>query len=195
MRYYPVDATVEPVADVDPEEPEVVAARNLASFGSSEFAKVVLGSLWGRPPALDLGAEADLHILLRLLAKEKLLHSACDVSDGGIAVVLAQAAFPHSIGATVDQDQSLVVHPLFGLFAEPATTMIVTAAPGHMAAIEKLAGEYSLMVARIGTTGGSRLEITVDREPFISATLDELRSPWAASLEATLHDQVGEVFA
>jgi phosphoribosylformylglycinamidine synthase len=193
MRYYPVEAAPEPVPDVDPEEPEAIAARDLAVFGSSEFAKVVLESLWGRPPALDLGAEADLHTLLRGLADRKLLHSARDISDGGIAVSIAQAAFGLGIGATVDQDPSLMVYPLFGLFAEPASTMIVTAAPGNLATIERLAGEYSFMTARIGTTGGQRLEITVDREPFISASLAELRPLWAESLEATLHDQVAQV--
>jgi phosphoribosylformylglycinamidine synthase len=195
MRYYPVEATPEPIPDVDPEEPEAIAARDLAAFGSSEFAKAVLGSLWGRPPALDLGAEADLHTLLGVLGNQRLLHSARDISDGGIAVSLAQATFPLGIGATVDQDRSLMIYPLFGLFAEPATTMIVTAHHSRVAEIEKLAGEYSFMAARIGTTGGQRLEITVDREPFISAPLDELRKPWADSLEATLHDHVGEVFA
>ena len=177
MRYYPVEAMPEPVPDVDPEDPEAIATRNLAVFGSSEFAKVVLGSLWGQPPVLDLGAEADLHRLLGELASRKLLHSASDISDGGIAVALAQAAFPHSIGVTVDQDQSLLVHPLFGLFAEPATTMLVTTHSSRVSEIEKLAAEYNFMVARIGTTGGNRLEITVDRESFISAALDDLQSP------------------
>jgi phosphoribosylformylglycinamidine synthase len=93
----------------------------------------------------------------------------------------------------VDQDPSLMVYPLFGLFAEPATTMIVTAAPGNLAAIEKLAREYSFLAVRVGTTGGDRLEITVDREPFISASLAELHPLWAESLEATLHDQVAQV--
>ena len=59
------------------------------------------------------------------------IRSARDISDGGIAVALAQAAFPLGIGATVEQDQSLMAHPLFGLFAEPASTMIVTADPNQ----------------------------------------------------------------
>ena len=55
------------------------------------------------------------------------MRSARDISDGGIAVALAQAAFPLGIGAEVEQEQSLMVHPLFGLFAEPASTVFVTA--------------------------------------------------------------------
>jgi phosphoribosylformylglycinamidine synthase len=190
---FPIDSPLTmPVLDV-PEDSTETPASELAAFGSSEYAKVVLNGLWGTPPPLDLEAEADLHKLLAVLADGRLIVSASDISDGGIAVALAQAAFPHSVGATVDQDQSLQVHPLFGLFAEPATTMIVTTHPSRVAEVEKLAGEYSFMAARIGTTGGGRLEITVDREPFISATLDDLRLLWAESLEATLHDQVVQV--
>jgi phosphoribosylformylglycinamidine synthase len=166
------------------------AAAELRVLGSSEYAKAVLGGVWGQPPPLDLDAEADLHTLLAVLADRRLLRSARDISDGGIAVALAQAAFPLSIGATVEQDQSLMVHPLFGLFAEPASTILITADSDNISDIESLAGEYSFFVARIGTTGGPKLEILVDREPFISAPLTALRKPWAESLQATLHDEV-----
>jgi len=190
---FPIDSPLTmPVPDV-PEDSTETPASELAAFGSSEYTKVVFGGLWGTPPPLDLEAEAELHTLLAELADSRLIVSASDISDGGIAVALAQAAFPHTIGATVDQDQSLLVHPLFGLFAEPASTMIVTTPASRISEIEELAGEHNFMAARIGTTGGKRLEITVDREPFISASLAELRTPWAESLEATLHDQVAQV--
>jgi phosphoribosylformylglycinamidine synthase len=188
-----------PIREVLPEDPIVVpedlteteasAAVKLAAFGSSEYAKVVLGSLWGNPPALDLEAEAALHKLLATLAERELLRSARDISDGGIAVSLAQAAFPLGIGATVEQDQSLMVHPLFGLFAEPATTVLVTTHPSNVSTIERLATKHRFLTARIGTTGGLRIEIAVDGEPFISAPLGSLRKPWASALEATLHGE------
>jgi phosphoribosylformylglycinamidine synthase len=105
-------------------------------------------------------------------------------------VALAQAGFPNTIGATVEQDPSLMVHPLFGLFAEPASTLLVTTDPTNVSAIEKLAGKYTIFAARIGTTGGPRLEISVDREPFISAPLADLRGVWSSALEATLLNEV-----
>jgi phosphoribosylformylglycinamidine synthase subunit PurL len=174
----------------DSEESDAAANEELIVFGSSEYAKVVLGGLWGQPPPLDLDAESDLHTLLAALAERQLLHSARDLSDGGIATALAQAAFPLGIGATVEQDQSLMVHPLFGLFSEPASTMLVSTHPSHVAAIEELADRYSFLAARVGTTGGDRLEISVYSNPFISASLSTLRKPWAESLQAILHDEV-----
>ena len=149
-----------------------------------------MGVLWGHPPALDLEAEAHLHQLLAELTEDKVLRSARDISDGGIAVALAQAGFQKDIGAVVEQDQSLMIHPLFGLFAEPASTLLITALPSNIAKIEAAANEYGFFAVRIGTTGGRRLEISVDREPFVSAPLADLRRTWAESLEATLHGEV-----
>ncbi|MGD0730278.1 MAG: phosphoribosylformylglycinamidine synthase subunit PurL [Terracidiphilus sp.] len=174
----------------DPAETATAAASILAAFGSSEYARAILDSFWGRPPSLDLDAESDLHTLLAVLAARKLLHSARDLSDGGIAVAIAQATFPKGIGATVEQESSLMVHPLFGLFAEPASTMLVSADPSHASKILDLAGEYSFFAARIGTTGGKRLEISVYGDPLISAPLADLRKPWSSALEATLHGEV-----
>jgi phosphoribosylformylglycinamidine synthase len=180
----------EPRAREEADASDTEAAANLAAFGSSEFAKVILSSLWGNPPALDLDAEANLHNMLAVLAWRKLIHSAGDISDGGIAIALAQAAFTKGIGATVEQDPSLLAHPLFGLFAEPASTILVTADHSDVAEIDAMANQYNFLSARIGTTGGNRLEILVDGETFISAPLTELRTLWASALEANLHDEV-----
>ncbi len=196
----PVEANADPLTPVlgdpvllhgeDAAETEASAAEELTVFGSSEYANVVLGATWGQPPPLDLEAEADLHTLLQVLAERQLIRSARDISDGGIAVALAQSAFPLGIGARAEQDQALMAHPLFGIFAEPASTMILTAEPNRIIAIEELADQYGYIAARIGTTGGDRLEINVYRQPMISASLASLRAPWSSALEATLHGEV-----
>jgi phosphoribosylformylglycinamidine synthase len=187
---FPVAApVVNPVPDL-PEDDRETLADEMTAFGSSEFAKAVLGSLWGTPPALDLDAEASLHDMLAILSWRKLIHSAHDISDGGIAVALAQSAFAKGIGATVAQDPSLLAHPLFGLFAEPASTILVTTDHSNLSEIDAIAGQHNFFSAHIGTTGGSRLEINVDGETFISAPLSELRTLWASALEANIHDEV-----
>jgi len=187
---FPVAAPIGAPVDEAPVDSTESSAKELTAFGSSEFAKVVLGNVWGTPPALDLDAEADLHTLLTALAKRKLVNSARDISDGGIAVAVSQSCFHSGMGATVEQDRSLMVHPLFGLFAEPASTVMVSAHPSQVSTIEDLAEEFSFMAARVGTTGGDRIEILVYGNAFISAPLAALRKPWADSLQATLHDEV-----
>ncbi len=191
ISQYPLpDLEHGPRAEAEPDASDADVTANLTAFGSSEFAKAILGSLWGTPPALDLEAEASLHDLLAILAWRKLIRSARDISDGGIAVALAQGAFAKGIGVTVEQDPSLLAHPLFGLFAEPASTILVTADHKNLSEIDAIAGQHNFLSARIGTTGGSRLEISVDGESFISAPLAELRTLWANALEANLHGEV-----
>ena len=164
--------------------------ENLTAFGSSEFAKVVLGAIWGTPPPLDLDAEADLHTLLGELARRKLIHSARDISDGGIAVALAQAAFATASA----QPSNRTIAPGPSALRPLRRAGFHRARHGRSQAmlphIEELADEYNFIFARIGTTGGNRLEISVDGDTFISAPLDELRTPWAAALESALHDEV-----
>ncbi|HEV2136235.1 MAG TPA: phosphoribosylformylglycinamidine synthase subunit PurL [Terracidiphilus sp.] len=190
ISQYPMPIFEKQPYEPKPEAPPTAAEAALASFGSSEFAKLVLGGVWGHPPQLDLAAEARLQKLLGDLAYHKLIRSARDLSDGGIAVALAQATFPNAIGATVEQDQSLLAHPLFGLFAEPASTVILSAAPDRVSAIEAAADNLGFFCARIGATGGSRLEISVDRQLFISASIAELCTIWADALETNLHEEV-----
>jgi len=191
ISQYPLPALErEPRGRAEADASDAEVAANLTAFGSSEYAKAILGALWGTPPALDLDAEASLHDLLAILAWRKLIRSARDISDGGIAVALAQAAFTKGIGAIIEQDRSLLAHPLFGLFAEPASTIIVTTDPKNLSEIDAIAGQHNFFSARIGTTGGSRLEISVDGESFISAALAELRTLSASALEANLHGEV-----
>jgi len=190
MRYYPVEAQADPVPDTDPEAPEATAALNMSAFGSSEYAKAVLGELWGAPPTLDLDAEADLQKLLVALATRRLIRSARDISDGGIATALAQATFDKGIGAKVDQEPSLMTHPLFGLFAEPASMVLVSTVHENISEIEELANQFSYFCSRMGTTGGDRIEFSVYGDVLVSASISELRGPWAKSLEAALHNEV-----
>src|SRR5437868_13620875 len=58
-------------------------------FGSSEYAKAILGELWGFPPALELEGEAALQKAIIELISAGLIDSAHDCSEGGLAITLA----------------------------------------------------------------------------------------------------------
>src|SRR5262249_1055826 len=71
-------------------------------FGSSDYAKEILGALWGYPPGLDLEKEASLQKALVEMAAAGLLASAHDCSEGGLAVALAESGFAKNLGAIVE---------------------------------------------------------------------------------------------
>lgn len=125
-------------------------------LGGSQYAEVVLGKVSGRPPALDLEAEVRLHRLLRECAAGDLVASAHDLSDGGLAVALAESAVAGGVGFTVSvPDRGLPPH--LALFSESASRAVVTARLGREADLEELAAAHRVPIVRLGITGGPRL--------------------------------------
>ena len=156
-------------------------------LGSSEFAKTDFGTTWGRPPHLFIQGEAQMHRFLAQLARERLLTSAKDVSDGGIAVALAQMTLTHHVGASVNLGG---LNVLSRLFSEDASDVIVTFKEGQLEKIRQLAQPFGVWVARVGTTGGSNIEIAVNSETSISEPIDGLRASYSDALEIQLAEEV-----
>src|SRR5437899_3702711 len=73
-----------------------------AEFGSSEYAKEILGQVWGFPPSLELDKEAALQKGIVEMVDLGLVESAKDCSEGGLAVTLAECGFARGFGAQVD---------------------------------------------------------------------------------------------
>jgi phosphoribosylformylglycinamidine (FGAM) synthase-like enzyme len=171
---------------------------NLRAFGSSEFAKSILGTQWGGPPPLDLDDdEPMLQQFLIRLSQEGLLHSACDVSDGGIAVAIARATFAHGIGASIDLsdiDETRGKHPLSHkdvsssvlFFAECSSQAIVTCDPAN---VDRVCKEFGVIAVKIGETTSRGLEIRY-REAAITSSLNELSNEWSTALESQLAAEV-----
>ena len=63
------------------------------AFGGTQYAKEIVKQLWGLPPALDMEYEKRVHEAMREIVAEGLAESAHDLSDGGLAVALAECSF------------------------------------------------------------------------------------------------------
>jgi phosphoribosylformylglycinamidine synthase II len=170
----------------------------LAEFGSTEYAKAILGELWGEPAHLDLEAEWQLHQCLAELAEQGLIASATDISDGGIATTVAQASFRNSIGARVGIVPVADIPATVALFGEPATQVVLTCAPANKEKIEEVVFGYpELSCWLIGETVAGKVEINLASETsnddpvtLIDCSISELRQPWAAALESALYEEV-----
>jgi phosphoribosylformylglycinamidine synthase len=135
--------------------PIYLLGRTLNELGGSEFAEAVLGKVTGRPPVLDLEAEASLHRLLLEAARDDLLASAHDCSDGGLAVALTECAIAGGLGFTVTLPDAPT--PQAALFSESASRCVVTSRLGRESELAALAARHRVPLARLGTTGGGRL--------------------------------------
>jgi len=125
-----------------------------AELGGSEYAEAVLGSLGGRPPALDLEKERALLDLLHAAASDTLLSSAHDCGDGGLGIALAECAIGGGHGFAVAIEGDLPPH--VALFSESASRAVVGVTPEHEEALVSLASRHDVPAARLGETGGPR---------------------------------------
>jgi phosphoribosylformylglycinamidine synthase len=181
----PVVAVLGVIDDVRRRTPSAFAAAGDAivllgttreELSGSEWAHVEHGHLGGRPPVVDLGAERALAELLAGLVG--VATSAHDLSDGGLAQALAEAALQGGTGATVRLEGDAFV----GLFAESAARAIVTVPEDRLAEVERLSADHGVPAQRIGTTGGDALTV----EGAFDVPLGELRAAWTSTLPAAL---------
>lgn len=153
-------------------------------LGGSEYLHVVHGLETGCPPCLDINRERRIQLLCRLAAAQGLFSSAHDVSDGGLAVAVAESCLTGSngpIGAKVKLN-------LTGLrrdsayFGETQSRVVVSIAADKLKALEKLASEHNIAFTILGQTGGDRLEI----DDAISLPLLQLKRAYEEALVCSI---------
>lgn len=150
-------------------------------LGSSEYAKQVLGEVWGLPPALDLKQEAALQKCLQELISSHQIESAHDCSEGGLAVALAEAAFVAGVGAEVSlSSNGLFLEAL--LFNEDASRVLISCDANKAGIIQEIAIKWHVRAARIGRTVPEHLKIAIDGKTAVMASVSELRQVWHSAL-------------
>jgi phosphoribosylformylglycinamidine synthase II len=159
-------------------------------FGSSDYAKSVHSELWGTPPWIDIKSEAALHKALKKLADRGLIRSAKDVSDGGLAVALAESCFRHDVGVHVNLGNLGNETALYALFAENTSEVIVTCLQEDYGEVCVLLDENGYQALDLGETIASRVEIFSEEDELIDEPISGLKSVWAGSLEEQLAEEV-----
>ena len=154
--------------------------ETFGELGGSEFADAVLGTLGGRPPALDLAKEKALLDLLHDCATQDVLVSAHDCADGGLAVALAEAAIVGGHGFAVAIPGDLPPH--VALFSESASRAVVSVVPEREEELGALATRHGVPLARLGETGGPRVVF----DGMLEATVAELRDAYELAIPRLL---------
>src|SRR6266700_3023089 len=167
------------------------ASKTEAEFGSTEYAKEILGKIWGYPPALDLKQEAALQRCVRELIGNHDIESAHDCSEGGLAVALAESAFPAGMGAEIELSAN-GVSPEIVLFGEAATRVVISCDPKKTENIKRTGVKWGLRADRIGRTVPEKLVIRIDGKQAVSSVVSELRQVWDTALTDALHAEAPE---
>jgi phosphoribosylformylglycinamidine synthase len=128
--------------------------------------------------------------------EQGLLETAHDVSDGGLAVCLAECTLtrpvaspqtaPVGLRVDVPQDHDDVIT----LFGESASRVVVSCAPEQVEAVATLGRKHGLAVLRLGSTEASGFEVSIAGRPVISLPLAALQNAWQPALEQLLASEV-----
>jgi len=127
-------------------------------LGGSMALKLLTGKIAGECPFLDIEEEKRLQQCIRNLIDKQLILSAQDVSDGGLAVTLAECALMGGVGVTIQADGD--ISPLAFFFGESQSRIVISALPEHEEAIVTLCNQYHIPLTRLGeTTETSRITL------------------------------------
>lgn len=154
----------------------ILVGETKAEFGGSELQYVLNGAAFGRPPVIDLAVEKNIQDAVLGAIQKGLVASAHDLSEGGIAVALAESCISGGIGATVSLTSDL--RPDHLLFSESQSRILLSAKPEQAEALTAWLSEQGAAHATIGTVSGNSLTITVNGKNGINAPVQQLEKVW-----------------
>jgi len=161
----------------------VLLGRTREELGGSEYLKQIHGMVKGTPPWIDLQLEQAVQNCCLEAIDQGILRSAHDVSDGGLAVTLAECCFggpDKPMGVRIESHEMIRGDAL--LFSESQSRIVVSVKENDVAELEEIAARHNAPAQVIGTTGGARFVVL----PLLQLPVDELKTIWATGLTARL---------
>ena len=141
-----------------------------------EWAHALHGHLGGTPPRVDLAAEKALASFFVDAVRRGLLASSHDLSDGGLAVALAESTLTGGTGASIDLAPVLErdgIDAFTALYSESTARAVVTVrSEADLAAVVGIAEAQGVPLARLGTTDGDRLRV----KDVLDLPVEEMRA-------------------
>jgi phosphoribosylformylglycinamidine synthase len=156
----------------------LLLGRTREELGGSEYLAVLHGQTRGTPPWIDLEAEKRLHRLVLAATQERLLRSAHDVAEGGLAVALAECSFGGSrLGLRVTLEGGIRMDAL--LFGESQSRMLVSVRRKSLSQLRDLARREDVPCAVLGEVRGHSIVI----EGLVDLPIEAPRERWRRALE------------
>jgi phosphoribosylformylglycinamidine synthase len=161
----------------------ILLGRTREELGGSEYLKTIHGLTQGTPPWIDLKLELAVQSCCVDAIEQGLLESAHDVSNGGLAVALAECCIggpDKPLGVRVETHEMIRTDAL--LFSESQSRIIVSVKETNLERLQELAEQHRVPLLVIGAVGGSRLAF----QPLLQLPVEELRGIWSNGLTARL---------
>ncbi len=150
-------------------------------LGGSEYLHTIFDLTAGDAPELDLAFEGKLQDALLESIRGGLVNAVHDISDGGLAVTLAEMALFSGIGAEIEVDE-LGGKPHEVLFSEAQSGVVVGCSADSLEKVESHFSERGIPVHRLGTTSAGELDI----KGHLALSVDELLTIYEGVLPSVM---------
>jgi phosphoribosylformylglycinamidine synthase len=147
-------------------------------FGGSELQKMLEGRIFGKAPELDLDLEKKHQGQVLKAIRQGLVQSAQDLSEGGLAVAMAECLVGGDLGAEIGLGGNLVSQ----LFSESQSRFLLTVKPEHQAEFERLVDAQ--LIGRV--TSEPVLVVEQEGSAAFHVEVEELRRAWKGALPCLL---------
>jgi phosphoribosylformylglycinamidine synthase len=156
----------------------VLLGENKEELGGSEYLKALFNEEKGTPPAIDLKREKAVQELCLSAIEAGLIQSAHDISEGGLAVCLAESCIfsERKIGCRIDLKDELRPDAL--LFGETQSRIIVSIQVSKLKKLLELAKKRKVTAAVIGRTGGKNIQVTHRGKKLVSVPIKQAFKAW-----------------
>ena len=161
----------------------VMLGRTREELGGSEYLKWVHGLTRGTPPWIDLRVEQAVQLCCLEAIDHELLSSAHDVSDGGLAVALAECCIGNPekpVGVRIETRE--MIRGDAALFSESQSRIVVSLKEEKMDRLKEIAARHNVPMHVIGSVGGTRFTI----QPIMQVAVEELKMIWSTGLASRL---------
>ncbi|HEY1235883.1 MAG TPA: phosphoribosylformylglycinamidine synthase subunit PurL, partial [Candidatus Binatia bacterium] len=161
----------------------VLLGRTREELGGSEYLKWIYGMTRGTPPWIDLKMESAVQRCCIEAIEQAVLCSAHDVSDGGMAVALAECCIggEKPLGVRIESREMIRGDAL--LFSESQSRIIVSVKEENLDKLREIAARHAVPMQVIGTVGGTRFVF----QPLVQVSVEELKGIWSSGLAAKLN--------
>jgi phosphoribosylformylglycinamidine synthase len=148
--------------------------------GGSEYLKVIHGFITGDVPDINIETEKNLQDTVLDLIDNQLINSAHDISEGGLAIALAECCIMNiskPIGCNANFNYNN--RKDFELFGETQSRIIISAEKENAQKIYNICKEHNIIIFKIGETGGIKLSINNE----INLSITEISDKYYYSIE------------
>ncbi len=165
----------------NPQDLIILLGNSNCEENACEYTRYIFGIESGKPPIVNLELEKKLHKTCLRLIKEKIINSAHDLSEGGLAIALAESCIMGNLGVICDLKN--IVRQDFALFGEAQSRIIVSLSQEKAQSFWKIVQQEQIPATVIGKVVEHDFVIKINEDEVIHTTVDQIKEIYYHSLE------------